>query len=128
MQDLETTKKILGIEIHRDRSVGILFLSQKKYIEKVLERFGIQSKKLVNTPLATHFKLSGALSPQTVEEVEHMSHVPYISTIGSLVYAMVCTRSDIAHAVSVVSMYTANPIRGSPAGSKVDFALPKKYC
>jgi hypothetical protein len=38
-----------------------------------------------------------------------MSRVPYSSTIGSLMYAMVCTRPDIAHAVGVVSRYTNNP-------------------
>ena len=38
-----------------------------------------------------------------------MSHVPYSSAVGSLMYAMVCTRPDIAYAVSVVSRYMANP-------------------
>ena len=34
-----------------------------------------------------------------------MSKVPYASAIGSLMYAMVCTRPDIAHAVGVVSRF-----------------------
>ena len=38
-----------------------------------------------------------------------MSKVPYASTVASLMYAMVCTRPDIAHAVGVVSMYMNNP-------------------
>src|SRR5215467_5511005 len=38
-----------------------------------------------------------------------MSKVPYASTIGSLMYAMLCTRPDIAHAVSVTSRYQSNP-------------------
>lgn len=38
-----------------------------------------------------------------------MSHVPYASTVGSFMYGMICTRSDIAHVVSVVSRYMANP-------------------
>jgi hypothetical protein len=38
-----------------------------------------------------------------------MSRVPYSSTIGSLMYVMVCTRPDIAHAVGVVSRYMNNP-------------------
>jgi hypothetical protein len=37
-----------------------------------------------------------------------MSRVPYSSTIGSLMYAMVCTRPDIAHAVGVVRKYMKN--------------------
>jgi hypothetical protein len=38
-----------------------------------------------------------------------MSRVPYSSTIGSLIYAMVCTRPYIAHAMGVVSRYMKNP-------------------
>ena len=38
-----------------------------------------------------------------------MSKVPYASTIGSLMYAMVCTRPNIAHAVEVVSRYMSRP-------------------
>ena len=38
-----------------------------------------------------------------------MSNVPYASAIGSLMYAMVCTRLDISHAVGVVSRYMSHP-------------------
>ena len=38
-----------------------------------------------------------------------MSKVPYASTIGRLMYAMVCTRPDIAHAGGVVSRYMSHP-------------------
>ena len=38
-----------------------------------------------------------------------MSSVPYASAVGSLMYAMVWTRPDIAHAVGVVSRYMENP-------------------
>ena len=37
-----------------------------------------------------------------------MSKVPYASTIGSMMYAMVCTRLDISHAVGVVSRYMSH--------------------
>ena len=85
MKDLGAAKKILRMEIRRDRKVGKLSLSQKGYLEKVLERFGMQSSKPVNTPLAAYFKLFVALSPQTEEEVEHMSRVPYASAVGSII-------------------------------------------
>ena len=65
MKDLGAVKKILGIEIHMDKESRKLFLSQKRYIEKVLERFGMQDAKPVGTPLAAHFKLSKSLSPQS---------------------------------------------------------------
>ena len=38
-----------------------------------------------------------------------MAHVPYASAVGSLMYVMVCTRPDIAHAVGVLSMYMMTP-------------------
>ena len=40
-----------------------------------------------------------------------MSRVPYASAVGSLMYAMVCTRPDIAHAVGTVSRFLSNPGR-----------------
>ena len=101
MKDLGAVKKILAMEIHRDQKVRKLYLSQKKYIERVLK----QGSKLASTLLETHFKLSSALSPQIEEEGEHMSHVPYASAIGSIMYVMVCTRPNISYAVSVVSRY-----------------------
>ena len=41
--------------------------------------------------------------------MDHMSKVPYASAVGSLMYEMVYTRADIAHAVGVVSRYMNNP-------------------
>ncbi|KAM7469095.1 hypothetical protein LguiA_007278 [Lonicera macranthoides] len=49
------------------------------------------------------------MAPETEEEVEYMAQVPYASAVGSLMYAMVCTRPDIAQAVSIVSRFMANP-------------------
>ena len=41
MKDLGDASFVLGILIQRDRSRGILGLSQRSYIDKVLKRFGI---------------------------------------------------------------------------------------
>ncbi|KAG8472415.1 hypothetical protein CXB51_035361 [Gossypium anomalum] len=109
MKDLGPAKKILGIEILRDIKASKLYLSQKGYIEKVLCRFNMQSAKPVSTPLVAHFRLSSALSPQSDDEIEYMSHVPYSSAVGSLMYAMVCSYPDLSYAVSAVSRYMANP-------------------
>ena len=65
--------------------------------------------KPVSTPLTSKFKLSRQLSPKTEREREYMSRVPYSSAVGSVIYLMVCTRPDIAHAVSVVSRYLSCP-------------------
>ena len=110
MKDLGEAKKILGMEISRDRKLGRLCLSQKEYLRKVLKRFGMNEKsKPVSTPLAPHFKLSASMSPKNDAEREYMSKVPYASAVGSLMYAMVCTRPDISQAVGVVSRYMHDP-------------------
>uniref|UniRef100_A0A2N9I2Y6 CCHC-type domain-containing protein n=1 Tax=Fagus sylvatica TaxID=28930 RepID=A0A2N9I2Y6_FAGSY len=103
MKDLGAAKKILGMEIRRDREARKLWLSQKNYIRKVLEKFSMLDAKPVSTPLANHFRLSGSQCPKNEEEIENMSKVPYASAVGCLMYAMVCTRPDLAHAVSTVS-------------------------
>ncbi|KAF3630196.1 putative protease 2-like [Capsicum annuum] len=62
--------------------------SQKKYLEKVLERFGMKEAKPVSTPLAAHFKLLAAQSSQSEEEERYTTQVPYSSAVGSIMYAM----------------------------------------
>ena len=64
------------MEIHRDQSVAKLYLSQKKYIDKVLERFGMQNAKPVSTPLVAYFRLLASMSPQNDEEKEQIMCVP----------------------------------------------------
>ena len=58
MKDLGNASFVLGIQILRDRSQGILRLTQKSYIEKVLNRFGIKDCSLGNTPVAKEDKFS----------------------------------------------------------------------
>ena len=78
MKDLGEAKKILGMEICRDRARGKVSLSQKQYLKKVLQQFGMtEQKKPVSTLLASHFKLSAQLSPSTDAEQEYMLQVPY---------------------------------------------------
>jgi len=64
--------------------------------------------KLVATPLAIQFKLSDESCPTSAMKIEKMSHVLYSSVTGSLMYAMVCTRSNLAYAVSMASCYMHN--------------------
>jgi hypothetical protein len=111
MKDLGAAKQILGMSISRDRSDGSLKLSQEKYIGKILSKFSLQDAKVRGTPLGSHFKLTREQSPQTDKDREEMAKVPYASAVGSLMYAMVCTRPDIAHAVGVVSRFMSNPGR-----------------
>jgi len=106
MKDLSEAKKVLIIEIERDRKGGKVSLTQKRYLKKVLQKFNINDDtKSVSTPLAPHFKLKAIISPTTIVECEYMTHVPYTSAVGCLMYAMVCIRSDLSQVVSMISRY-----------------------
>ncbi|GJU15741.1 retrotransposon protein, putative, ty1-copia subclass [Tanacetum coccineum] len=109
MKELGEAKKILDMEIVRDRSRKILRVSQSGYVSKILNNFRIDNGKSVKMPLGGHFKLSLKECPVRDCDVERMSKVPYKNVVGSLMYLMVCTMPDIAYAVSVVSRYLANP-------------------
>jgi len=64
---------------------------------KVLQRFNINGDiNSVSTPLAPYFKLKATISPTTIEKSKYMTRVPYASAVGSLIYAMVCTRPDLS--------------------------------
>ena len=97
------------MEIPRDKKVGKLWLSQERYIEWMLERFNMKNSNPVSTPLADHFKLSKRFCPSTEKEKGEMSVIPYSSVVGSLMYAMVCTRPYISHAIGVVSRFCNTP-------------------
>ena len=94
MKDFGAAKKILEMDILRDRLTGKLYLSQKGYIGKVLHRFTMQNIKPVSIPLAAHFSLSSTLSPQLEDDIDCMFRVPYSSVVGFLMYAMICYRLD----------------------------------
>jgi hypothetical protein len=93
---------------------------------KMLERFSMENAKPVSTPLANHLCLSTSQCPKTVEETEDMSKVLYASAVGCLMYTTVCTRPDLAQAVSVVSKYMAN-LRIALGCGQMDFQILERY-
>ena len=109
IKDIEEASYILRIKVYRDRPKWMLGLSQKLYIEKMLKRFSMENSKRGLLPLRHSISLSKLMSPTTSEEVQHMSQISYASMIGSLMYAMLCTRSDIFLITSITSRYQLNP-------------------
>ena len=77
-------------------------------MKKVLKMFNMLDAKPVNVTLGGHFKFSEAQVPTTDDEKALMSEVPYTSVVSSMIYAMICTRLDIAQSVRVVSRYMSN--------------------
>ena len=109
MKDLGPAAKILGMQIKRDRQAKTLFLTQSGYLKRVVSRFGMVNSKLVTTPVAAHFKLSKQQEPEEEADIDHMRRIPYSSAVGSIMYAMVCTRPDVAYGIGLVSRFMGNP-------------------
>ncbi|KAL0427345.1 UNVERIFIED_CONTAM: Retrovirus-related Pol polyprotein from transposon TNT 1-94 [Sesamum latifolium] len=105
MKDMGEASYILGIKIYRDRSRRMLGLTQSSYIEKVLKRFKMEHSKRGVLPMRHGIKLSKKQSPKTDEELKRMSNIPYALAVGSIQYAVQCTRPDVAYALSVTSRY-----------------------
>ena len=109
MKDLGEAHFVLGIEIERDRSKRALGLSQKNYIDRVVKRFNMDKCSHGELPIGKGDKLSITQSPKNELEKETMNDKPYASLVGSLMYAQVCTRPDLAFAVSVLGRFQSNP-------------------
>ena len=109
MKDLGEASFVLGIEIHRNRSCRLLGLSQRAYVDRVLERFSMQLCKPGIAPVCKGDKLSLAQCPQSEIEKAQMKNIPYASALGSIMYAQVCTRPDIAFATGLLGRYQSNP-------------------
>ena len=54
-------------------------------------------------------KFSLSQYPKNNFEIQEMQQIPYVSAIGNLMYAQVCTRPDIAYIVSMLGRYISNP-------------------
>jgi len=100
---MSEARYVLGAKIFRNRSKKLLGLSQEAYINKILEQFQMHYSKPVDTPVEKGLSLSIDQCPKTDKEKERMSNVPYTSAIGSLMYAMLCTRPDICFVVGLVN-------------------------
>ena len=111
MKDLGDAKKILGMEIIRDREVGTLTISQEGYLLKFLRDFGMDQAKSVNTPMRIHFKLRPATDEEVQKQSEVMRTVPYQSAVGSLIYSMIGTRPYVAHSVGLVCRFMSKPLK-----------------
>ena len=109
MKDLGEASYILGIKIYRDRSRRLIGLSQSTYLDKILKKFRMDESKKGLLPMLQGKTLSQTQSPATSEDRELMNKIPYASAIGSIMYAMLCTRPDVAHAISLTSRYQSDP-------------------
>jgi hypothetical protein len=104
MKDLGDLHFFLGMEVERDRAQRLLYINQIGYLKEILKRFRMEDCKAIGVPLDPKTKLK-----KNVNMDDEMVKVPYQQAVGSLIYAMLCTRPDLAYPISVVSQHMANP-------------------
>ncbi|GJV84472.1 putative RNA-directed DNA polymerase [Tanacetum coccineum] len=109
VKDLGEAAYILGIKIYRDRSLRLIGLNQSAYIDKILKKFNMQNSKKGFIPMEVKHDLSNEMCASSDEEKAYMKRVPYASAVGSIMYAVRCTRPDVAFAQNLVSRYQQNP-------------------
>ena len=111
-KDLGEAELVLGMRIRRDRSRRRLQLDQAVYVDKILAEHRMQQCNSAATPEASSVKLSLADCPSEAEahRSEHVQRrVQYERLVGALLYAAMCTRPDIAHAVNQLSRFLKAP-------------------
>lgn len=101
MKDLGPASQYIGLQItQRDEGIAI---DQSKYIESILQRFGMYNCKPVCTAME-----SGATYLKSTEK-NVIRNVPYREAIGCLLYLSQGTRPDICYSVHTLSRYNAAP-------------------
>jgi hypothetical protein len=104
MSDLGEIRQFLSLQIERDRERRTLFLHQRRNTEKVLQRFGMENCKGVATPMDPKTFLK-----ETSKEFDNTGRLDYQSMIGSIMFAMLGTRPDIAFPISTLSKFNSCP-------------------
>ena len=109
LTDLGPAYWLLGIKITRDLVNRTIALSQHSYIESIITRFNFNDLKPLSTPMDPSTQLSQSQSPTKLIDIGKMKNVPYREAVGSLMYAAMGTRPDIAFATSTVAQFSQNP-------------------
>jgi hypothetical protein len=111
MKDLGLVHYILGLEVWQ--RPGEIFLSQGKYVVKLLERFGMVHCKSVSTPMELNFKkLSGnAVGPVLENPTE------YQQLVGALMF-LVNSCPDVCFVVNNLSQHMVDPHQIHRIGAK----------
>ncbi|GKB59849.1 retrotransposon protein, putative, ty1-copia subclass [Tanacetum coccineum] len=105
MKDLGEVAYILGIKITRDRSKWLITLSQSAYFNKILKKFKIENSKRGSVPMQEKPDYRKSQGARTPSEVKCMQRVPYASAMGSIIYAIRCTRPDVFFAQNLCSQF-----------------------
>lgn len=128
MKDMGIATRILGMQIVRDRHTKTLFLSQAEYVKIVLSMFAMSGSKSMSTPLAAHFRLSKMQELVFDYDIKHMKKILYYSVAGSIMYAMVWSRPNLAYNIGLVSILMGNPGKEALECNKVGYKVSLRDC
>jgi len=92
------------MEVERNHDERLLHINQIKYLKEMLKCFQMEECKPIGVLLDPKVKLQ-----KNANGNDESKGFPYQQTIGSLMYAMLCTRPDLAYPISVLSQHMANP-------------------
>lgn len=106
MTDLGPAAFYLGMEVKRDRAARKLRLSQSSYLEEGIRKMDLWDSPAQLTPLSASIRLTPADKGYIATPAFKLQ---YQSAVGTLMYAMLGTRPDIAFATSLVSRFASNP-------------------
>ena len=109
MTDLGYVHYYLGIEVTQHPKS--IFLSQKKYIGDLLNRFGMTECNPLSTPMEQNLKLT------SIEGKEFEDATKYRQLVGSLNY-LTTTRPDISFVVGILSRFMQKPCEGHWSAAK----------
>ena len=104
MKDLGATQSYLGIRITRDRAHRCIWIDQEAYIDSAITRFHLMNANDTKTPLPTGIHLTKSETPSSMN-----LRTKYQQLIGTLLYAALGTRPDIAFAVTQLSRFNSDP-------------------
>ncbi|GJV13071.1 retrotransposon protein, putative, ty1-copia subclass [Tanacetum coccineum] len=109
MKDLGEATFILGIKIYINRSKRLIGLGQNAYMDKILKIYKMDNSKRGHNPMQERLDLNKTQGASTPKEVKCMQNVPYAPAVGSIMYAVRCTRPDVAFAQNFTSRFQQNP-------------------
>ncbi|GJS06528.1 retrotransposon protein, putative, ty1-copia subclass [Tanacetum coccineum] len=109
MKDLGEAAYSLRIKIYQDRSKQLIGLCQIAYIEKILKRYFMENSNRRTIPMQEKLKLSKSQGALTPAKKQRMQNIPNASAVGSIMYAVRCTRPDVAFAQNMTSRLQQNP-------------------
>ncbi|GKA49530.1 hypothetical protein Tco_0742603 [Tanacetum coccineum] len=124
MKGLGKTKYCLGLQIEHMPNGKLVH--QSNYTEKVLKRFNMDKAKSLSAPMVGRSLNvdNDPFHPCEEDKDVRGSKVPYLSTIGALMYLTNCTRPDISFAVNLLARFSSSPTKKALEWNQAHIPIP----